>query len=371
MNIDSLSQNNGQNSFVSGLNLSGQVAVGGRKIGQNNPIFIVAEVGCNHNGDLNLAKKLVETAAELGADAVKFQKRFVNEVFIREMRDQKQTKTLEFGDTYGKYREHQELTLDEFKELKRHAEKLGVFFFVTPFDMKSVDFLEELNVDAYKISSFDLTTAPMVEKIAKLKKPVFLSTGMSSLEEMDAAIELILKHNQEIILYHCVSVYPSPVSEINLRNILTLKERYHPLPVGYSGHERGIMPTLLACAMGAVTVERHFTLDKNLPGPDHATISLNPAEFKDLVYHIRRLETALGDAEKILKPSEMRAREKHSKSIVAKTRIPAGTPIGIEMLTFKSPGTGIKPYKISQLFGKIAKVDVEEDTIVPQEALNW
>src|SRR3989338_1299477 len=353
------------------LELPNQVAIGNKIIGQGRPIFVVAEIGCNHNGNVELAKKMIEEAAKAGADAVKFQKRDVDETFIKEMRDQKQTKTLVFGKTYGDYRRFEEMTLEEFKEIKRHAEKLGLFFFVTPFDFKSVDFLEELQVDAYKISSFDVTNFPLVERIAQLKKPIILSVGMSSLEEIDGCLNTIFKHHNEVIINHCISTYPTPLNDVHLRNILYLKERYHPLPIGYSGHEKGIMPTIMACAMGATAVERHVTIDKNLPGPDHATVSLDMNELRDLVLHLRNLEVAFGDFQKIIRESEVRAREKHSKSIVAKTRIPVGTTIGIEMLTFKCPGTGLKPYQVNQLLGNVTRFDIEEDTIIPKEALNW
>ncbi len=353
------------------LDIPEQVAVGNRLVGKNKPVFVVAEVGCNHNGDVELAKRHITEAVAAGADAVKFQKRSVDDVFIKEMRDKKQTKTLEFGKTYGEYREFQELTMDEFRELKKHTEKLGAFFFVTPFDLKSVDFLEELGVDGYKISSFDVTYHDLLEKIAKLKKPIFLSVGMSTIEEMDRAIDLILKHNNQLIINHCVSTYPTPLGDVHLNNLKTLIERYGPLPIGYSGHEKGIMPTIMSAAMGACTVERHITVDKNLPGPDHTTVSLDMNELKDLVYHIRKLEKALGDPHKKIRQSEVRAREKHSKSIVAKTRISTGTPISVEMLTVKSPGSGLKPYKINELLGKVAKIDIEEDTVIPKEALYW
>jgi len=210
-----------------------------------------------------------------------------------------------------------------------------------------------------------------LEKIAKLKKPIFLSVGMSTIEEMDRAIDLILKHNNQLIINHCVSTYPTPLGDVHLNNLKTLIERYGPLPIGYSGHEKGIMPTIMSAAMGACTVERHITVDKNLPGPDHTTVSLDMNELKDLVYHIRKLEKALGDPHKKIRQSEVRAREKHSKSIVAKTRISTGTPISVEMLTVKSPGSGLKPYKINELLGKVAKIDIEEDTVIPKEALYW
>lgn len=352
-------------------NLPNRVKVGNKYIGEGEPTFFIAEIGNNHNGDYYLAKRTIEQAAKAGADAVKFQKRFISEVFTKEILDKPQTKDQIYGKTYGEYRRNLELDEDAFKNLKKDAENLGLVFFATPFDKKSVDFLENIGVTAYKIASFDVTNLPLLGYIAKKGKPIFFSLGMSTLEEADEAIETILKYNNQLIIKHCVSVYPSLDEKINLRSIPFLKERYNPLPVGYSGHESDILPTLAAVALGAKCVERHFTLDRCLPGPDHGTVSIEPEQFRKMIDSARRIEKMTGELTKKLWDEEIKAREKHSKSLVTKVMIPAGTTVTLEMLTCKSPGYGLKPHMLDKLIGKIAKVDISEDTVIVNDFIEW
>lgn len=351
--------------------LPNRVKVGNKYVGEGEPTFFIAEIGNNHNGDYFLAKRTIEQAAKAGADAVKFQKRFVSEVFTKELLDKLQTKDQIYGKTYGEYRRNLELDEESFVNLKKYAESLGLIFFVTPFDKKSVDFLENIGVTAYKIASFDVTNLPLLEYIAKKSKPIFFSLGMSTLEEADEAIETILKHNNQLIIKHCVSVYPSLDEKINLRSVPFLKERYSPLPVGYSGHESDILPTLAAVALGANCVERHLTLDRNLPGPDHGTVSIEPEQFRKMVDSARRIEKMTGELTKKLWDEEIKSREKHSKSLVTRVMIPAGTAITLEMLTCKSPGYGLKPYLLNKVIGKMAKVDIPEDTVIINDFIKW
>ncbi|OGG71999.1 hypothetical protein A3A35_01245, partial [Candidatus Kaiserbacteria bacterium RIFCSPLOWO2_01_FULL_51_21] len=341
-----------------------KVKVGKRYVGEGEPVFFIAEIGNNHNGDFFLAKRTIEEAVKAGADAVKFQKRFIPETFARELRERPQTKDQIFGATYGEYRENLELDLDEFIKLKEFAESLGVVFFATPFDKMSVDFLEEVGVEVYKVASFDATNLPLLEYVAKKGKPMFLSTGTSSLEELDEALSVVLPYNDQLIVKHCVSVYPTPDEKLNLATILFLKERYSPIPIGYSGHEKGILPSLAAVAMGARSIERHITLDKSLPGPDHATVSIDPAEFKEMVEGARRIERGFGVYGKFLFDEEMAPRNKHTKSIVSACAIPKGAILTAEMLVCKSPGYGLKPRQLSSLFGKRAARNIEEDTVL-------
>lgn len=340
-------------------------------IGEGEPTFFIAEIGNNHNGDYFLAKKIIEEAARVGAHAVKFQKRFIDEVFAKELRDKLQTKDHVLGRTYGEYRQAMELDFDEFTKLKKVAEDLGLIFFATPFDKKSADFLEELGVDLYKIASFDVTNLPLLEYVAKKGKPVIISSGMSSLEELDEAIAAVLKHNNQLVILHCVSLYPASDEKLNLLTISFIKERYAPLPVGYSGHEKDFTPTLAAVALGAKCVERHITLDRSLPGPDHATISLNPEEFGLMVENIRRIEKSLGRPGKYLLEDEIITRNKHGKSLVSKARIPAGTAVTADMVVCKSPGYGLKPKMLPKIIGKKTKVDILEDAVITDEHIIW
>ena len=352
-------------------NLPNRIKVGDKYIGHGEPVFFIAEIGNNHNGDYYLAKRTIEKAAGAGAQAVKFQKRFINETFARELIEKPQTKDQIFGKTYGEYREALELDFDEFAKLKKYAEDSGVIFFATPFDKKSVDFLEEVGVNLYKIASFDVTHLPLLEYVAKKGKPMILSTGMASLEEVDEAVETILAHNKNLVILHCVSIYPAVDDRLNLLSVPFLKERYAPLPIGYSGHEKDFAPTLAAITLGASCIERHITLDKELPGPDHATVSIEPDEFKEMINESRRIEKALGKPGKFLFEEEMKTRNKHSKSIVSTREISAGTVITAEMLTVKSPGYGLKPRLIPELVGKKAKVDLNADQVITENHVLW
>ena len=352
-------------------NLPSRIKVGNKYIGEGEPAFFIAEVGNNHNGDYYLAKKTIEEAVRVGADAVKFQKRFIDEVFTKELQEKLQTKDQIFGKTYGEYRQALELDFDEFVKLKKVSEELGTIFFATPFDKKSVDFLEEVGVDLYKIASFDATNLPLLEYVAKKGKPVILSTGMTSLEELDEAVETILQYNNQLIILHCVSVYPTIDERLNLATIPFLKERYAPLPVGYSGHEMDYSPTLAAVSLGAKCVERHITLDKKLPGPDHATVSIDSDEFKKMILAARRIEKAMGKPGKHLFEEEMATRNKHSKSLVASVAIPAGTLVTADMLTCKSPGYGLKPRMLKEVIGKKVKVDLLADTVITNDHIVW
>ena len=345
--------------------------IGNKYVGEGEPVFFIAEIGNNHNGDYFLAKRTIEEAVKSGADAVKFQKRFIDEVFAKELQEKPQTKDQIFGKTYGEYRRALELDMENFLKLKDYSQKLGTIFFATPFDQKSADFLEEVGMDVYKIASFDVSNLPLLEHVAKKGKPMFLSSGMHSMEELDEAVKAILKYNNQLIIKHCVSVYPTSDEYLNLNTIPFLRERYKPLPIGYSGHEKGFLPTLAAITLGAKSVERHLTLDKNLPGPDHATVSVNPEEFKHMVDSTRRIEKAMGKSGKFLFEAEMPTRDKHSKSIVAKTHIPAGTIVKAEMLSCKSPGYGLKPRMLGEIIGKVAKSDILEDGVITKDHIVW
>ena len=352
-------------------NLPKVVKIGNKLVGEGQPVFFIAEIGNNHNGDYFLAKRSIEEAVKVGADAVKLQKRFIDEVFTKEMQDQPQLKDQIYGKTYGEYRKNLELNEEEFIKLKNLSHELGVVFFATPFDKKSVDFLEKIGVEVYKIASFDTTNIPLLEYVAQKGKPVILSVGMATAEETDLAVETILKYNSQLVIMHCVSVYPTPDDKLNLGTIGWMRDRYSPLPVGYSGHEKDILPTLTAVALGVKCVERHFTLDKKLPGPDHASVSLQPEEFNAMIEDSRRIEKFGGKKEKMLLEEEQRARNKHSKSIVARQFIPAGTKIALDMLVCKSPGHGLKPYMIEKIVGLEVKLDIPEDTVISSDHINW
>ncbi len=350
--------------------LPARVKIRGRYIGPGEPVFVIAEVGINHNGDLEVAKQLIDAAKDAGADAVKFQKRTTTEILTKEGLNKPYTSPHAYGPTYGEHRDKLELSEEEYHTLKKYAENKGMLFFASVWDEKSADFLERLNVDAYKIPSADTINIPLLEHVAKKDRPVLISTGMNTFEEIEAAVNAVTQHNPRVLLFHCLSLYPSPEEKINLKFMDVLKDAFHPLPVGYSGHEMDLLPTLAAVARGAVIVERHLTLDKTMKGSDHAA-SLEPHQFKELVGSIRRIESILGSTEKVIFSELVPLREKLAKSIVTKKGVKKGTAITRDMLTAKSPGTGISPIQMSDLIGRVAPIDLEEDVVVPKEALTW
>lgn len=351
--------------------LPSKIKIGNRLVGKGEPAFLIADIGANHNGDYFLARRSIERAAEAGADAVKLQKRFISEVATKELLDREQTKDQVFGKTYKEYRLHLELNEEEYRKLKELSEKLGMIFYSTPFDIKSVDFLERVGVDVYKIASQDQTHLPLVEYIAKKSKPIIMSVGAANQEETDEAIKTILQYNDQLMIQYCVSVYPTPDELLRLSNIVSMVEQFKPLPVGYSGHEKDVLPSLVAVALGAKSIERHFTIDKDLPGPDHATVSLNPAEFKEMATSIRRIERSFGEPVKELWEEEIQFRHKHGVSLVSAKVIPAGMTITEEMLTVKCPGYGLKPNMKDKVIGRKAKVDIPEDIVIIDEFIEW
>ncbi|MEM2983862.1 MAG: N-acetylneuraminate synthase family protein [Candidatus Jordarchaeaceae archaeon] len=347
-----------------------EVKIGSKMVGDDHPCYIVAEIGNNHNGRLDIAKRLIETAIECGADGVKFQKRDIDSLMTNELKNQPYLKYDSFGLTYGEHRQKLELSEDDWHRLFNFAKKLGIDFYATPFDFKSVDFLEELGVPCFKIASFDVTNLPLIDYICKIGKPVILSTGMCTWEELDEAVGVIRRNGNDFILLHCISAYPHDNEISNLRMIQKLKERYK-VPVGYSGHEKsGFVVSLGARMMGACMIEKHFTLDRTEKGPDHAS-SLEPKGLEELVKNIRKLELALGDGEKRILEIEMPIRLKMAKSIVTTRYIKAGEILKREDITVKCPGTGLKPKYIDAIVGKTVKIDLPEDTIIPPDAINW
>ncbi len=350
--------------------LPSRVKIGKRFVGPHEPIFVIAEVGINHNGDVATAKKLIDAAKEAGADAVKFQKRTTEEILTKEGLEKPYTSPHAFAPTYGEHRKKLEFSEDQYQELTAYAESRSIQFFASVWDQKSADFMGALNVDAYKIPSADVINTPLLEYVAKKQRPVLLSTGMSTFDEIEEAVDAVLKHNERLIIFHCLSLYPSPEDKINLDFMDVLRERFKPLPVGYSGHETDLLPTIAAVSRGACIVERHLTLDKKMKGSDHAA-SLEPQELKELVTSVRRIEKIRGMPEKIMYSELIPLREKLAKSVVAKTLIPAGMVITYEMLAVKGPGSGIKPSLMQNLVGRAAKRDIAADTHLPQDALNW
>ena len=345
------------------------IRIGTRLVGEGQPCYLVAEAGVNHNGDVALARQLVEVAARAGADAVKLQKRSVRDILIRAALEAPYVKPNSLGATYGEHRERLELPEEVYRELADLCRKQNLTLLVSPWDPGSADFLDELGVPAFKIASADVTNLPLVDHVARKGKPIIMSTGMSDMDEIADAVAAVRRHHDQLVLLQCTSAYPSDNADLNLRAIETLRRAFGA-PVGYSGHERGLAPTEAAVALGACVVERHFTLDRTLPGPDHAA-SLEPRGLELLIRNISNVEAALGSPDKRLLPSERPVRERLAKSVAAARDIPAGTRIAAEHLTVKGPGTGISPRHLGRLVGVVARRDVAADTLLPTEALEW
>tara|TARA_Y200000002_G_scaffold381919_1_gene397305 strand:+ start:9580 stop:11466 length:1887 start_codon:yes stop_codon:yes gene_type:complete len=329
--------------------------------------FIIAEIGNNHNGDLDLALKMVDAAHDAGVDCVKFQMRNMSSVY------RKKTLAKESEDLGTEYvldlLERFQLSKEEHLKISEYCKKKGILYLCTPWDIDSVKQLEKFDVQAYKVASADLTNIPLIDFITNTGKPLILSTGMSSVKEIQTTVNFLKSKDAEFALLHCNSTYPAPLHDINLKWIKNLRD-IHPL-IGYSGHERGIAVTLAAVGLGAKVVERHFTFDRNMEGPDHAA-SLEREELKLLVAGIREIEEALGDGfVRKISQGEMINRENLAKSIVASQDLVKGTIIKSEHLKVLSPGQGLSAQNYSNLLGRVISRDMqEEDYFYPSDLLD-
>lgn len=329
-----------------------------------NRVFIIAEAGVNHNGRLDLALKLVDKAVEAKVDCIKFQTFITEEETSRyaEKADY-QKNTTEAAESQYEMSKKLELSFDEFVTIKNYCDDKGILFLSTPFDNKSIDFLNDLGMPVWKIPSSDVTNLPYLIKIAKTGKPVILSTGMTSLEEIACAIDVLQKNGtNDITILHCTTEYPAPINEINLLAMKTMYKEFG-FPVGYSDHTEGIDIPMIAVAMGAVVIEKHFTLDKDMEGPDHKA-SLNPEELKEMVSCIRKVEMCLGDGIKQITPSEGKNLYAARKSIVAKRKIEKGEIFTEDNITTKRPGNGISPMRWFDILGRQAIRDFSEDELI-------
>lgn len=343
-----------------------QFEIGGKLIGEGNPCFIIAEAGANHDRDFKQAKKLIEVAASAGADAVKFQTYTGARLYSRKtpkfqyLKGVSELPPVELLDSIALPREWQ-------ADLASFAAEQGILWFSSPFDLDAVDSLESIGVPAFKIASFEIVDLELIRRCAATGKPVVISTGMSTLGEIEDAIEACRSEgNDAVALLQCVSLYPAPAESMNLRAMATLRQAFG-VPVGLSDHTVGTSVAIAAAAIGANLIEKHFTLDRNLKGPDHA-FAAEPDELAALVAGIRTAEQAMGDGLKT-GPIPEESEEMFDlarRSVVAAVPIPRGTLITREMLTVKRPGWGIRPKHIELVLGREAKVDIDED-----EVLTW
>jgi N-acetylneuraminate synthase len=334
------------------------IKIGDRLIGTGFPPYIIAEIGVNHNGILALALKLIDIAADAGADAVKFQKRKLDKLYGK-----KYLENANAGEKTLRYLlpilQQVELPEHDYYEIVEHSQKRKITFLCSAFDADSADFLDLLGVPAFKVASADLTNLPLLDHLISKGKPLILSTGMSRMDEVELTVDFLKEHKAEFALLHCNSTYPAAFEDINLRFMEKLNR--FGVPVGYSGHERGIAVSTVAAALGASIIERHLTLDRTMDGPDHAA-SLEPQGFKKMVRDIQQVSLALGAGEeKFFSRGEILNREVLGKSLVAARRIEPGEVITREKITVKGPALGISPQKFLQLVGKVAERVIEED----------
>lgn len=327
-------------------------------------VLIIAEAGVNHNGSMELAKEMISKAKEAGADYVKFQT-FIPEKLVSKNASKAEYQKASTGNDESQLQMLQKLALTEqdFVELQEFSQSIGIGFISTPFDFESIDFLEKFNMDFWKIPSGEITNLPYLEKIAKTKRKVIMSTGMCDIEEIIDAIRVLEENGvTEVELMHCNTQYPTPFEHVNLRAMKDIAE-HTGKNVGYSDHTKGIEVPIAAVAMGATIIEKHFTLDRTMEGPDHFA-SLEPTELKEMVSAIRNIEKALGCERKQVTDSERENRAVARKSIVASTEIKKGEIFTENNLTTKRPGTGISPMKWHEVIGKKATRDYLEDEII-------
>jgi N-acetylneuraminate synthase/sialic acid synthase len=332
--------------------MSGVLTIDGREIRDDRPCYVIAEVGHNHQGEVETAKRLIDAAKECGADAVKLQKRSNRALYTREFYDQPYDNELSFGRTYGEHREALELSGDDYRELLRHAREVGMTLFATAFDFESADLLAELDVPAFKFASGDLRNTPLQRHVAAFGKPMLLSTGGGTMDDIERAVGTILPLNEQLCVLQCTAAYPASVEELNLNVITTLRERFQNLVIGLSDHQNGIAMAIVAYMLGARVIEKHFTLDHALKGRDHA-FSLMPEGMRRLVRDLHRVPAALGDAAKRPLPVEADPLEKMGKKLVAARELELGHVLTADDLAIKSPADGgLPPYELDRLVGR-------------------
>jgi N,N'-diacetyllegionaminate synthase len=343
------------------------IKFGDVEIGRGKPPYIIAEVGSNHNGDMNLCRQLIDAAAAAGAHAVKFQS-WTDTSLIAEEEYARNTEYSDKKKHFGSLREmvaSYQLTADQHMEAHAHCRARGIAFCSTPFSMEEVDLLEKLGVPFFKVASMDVVNLPLLRYVARKQRAVVISTGMATLAEIEQAVETVrAEGNEQIVLLHCVSIYPPEYDTIHLRNMLTLQHAFD-VPVGFSDHTLGTAIPLAAIAIGACVIEKHFTLDQEMAGWDHA-ISANPEQLRIIVAEGKNIFSALGENRRMVSAVEMEKRKKFRRSLVAKRKLDCGYILSEADLDAKRPGTGIAPNEIAYVLGRRLTSDVAAD-----EVLHW
>jgi sialic acid synthase len=339
-----------------------KINLDGINIGEDYPTYIIAEIGQNHNGEVSLAKRLIDMSVDCGANAVKFQKRDIPSELTKEAFDKPYDNPNSFGKTYGEHRMYLELDESQHLELREYASAKGITYFCTPCDVPSVELMERINCPFYKVASRDLTNIPLLEALGKTNKPVIISTGMASMEDIDTAIETLKLGKDKLIIMQCTSQYPCALENVNLKAMETLKEKFGFL-TGFSDHTSGVVISTAAAVMGAPIIEKHVTLDRTMKGTDQPG-SLEKSGLSKLVEYIRACELAVGDGIKAVNPATEAAKVKLARSVTSSRNIKKGEVLNEEMICLKSPGDGIKWVNREVVLGKTATKDIEADTTI-------
>jgi N-acetylneuraminate synthase/sialic acid synthase len=345
------------------------LTIDGCTIKDDSDCYVIAEIGHNHQGNLETAKEMFRVAKECGADAVKLQKRDNRALYTKELYDKPYENRNSYGKTYGEHREALEFGWKEYIELNEYAKEIGIQMFATAFDFSSADFLAKLDVPAFKIASGDLKNIPLLTYIAKFQKPMIVSTGGATMTDVKNAYDAIMPINQQLCLLQCTAGYPAEFSELNLRVITTYRERFPNIVVGLSSHDNGIVMAVAACVLGARVVEKHFTLNRTWKGTDQS-FSLGPIGLKKMVRDLRRLRVAMGDGVKRVYETEISPIIKMGKKLVAAKDLPASHSIRPEDIAIKSPGDGMPPYELDKVIGRITMVELKADQDITFEVLN-
>jgi N-acetylneuraminate synthase/sialic acid synthase len=346
-----------------------RLTIDGKTIEDESPCFVIAEIGHNHQGKVETAREMFKAAKECGADAVKLQKRDNKTLYSKAAYEKPYDNENSYGATYGEHREALEFGQSEYQELMACAKELGVVMFATAFDFPSVDFLAKLEMPAFKVASGDLKNIPLLTYMAKVGKPIVLSTGGGTMADVNRAYDAIMPINPQLCLLQCTAGYPAAFEELNLRVITTFRERFPQTVVGLSSHDNGIAMALAAYMLGARVVEKHFTLNHTWKGTDHA-FSLEPIGFQKMVRDLNRVRVAMGDGVKRVYDTEITPMVKMGKKLVAGRDLPAGHALRREDIAIKSPGGGLQPYEIDKVIGRTTRKALKADDDIAMDVLN-
>jgi sialic acid synthase len=348
--------------------VAGSITIGKHTINDDSHCYVIAEIGHNHQGSVKKARELFKEAKLAGAHAVKLQKRHNRSLYTKAAYNKPYDNENSFGATYGEHREFLEFGQKEYKELQAYAKELDIDFFATAFDMASADFLEALDVPAYKIASGDLKSEPLLRHVAEFGKPIVISTGGALIEDVQRAYDTLMPINPQLCILQCTAGYPASFDELDLRVVAQYRQRFPKAVIGYSGHDNGIAMPVAAYVLGARVVEKHFTLNRAMKGTDHA-FSLEPVGLRKMVRDLERTAAALGDGAKKIYDSEKAPIVKMGKSLVVARDLPAGHVVGTTDVVMKSPAGGIPPYELDKVIGRVTLKPLYEDDFLSFEVL--